>query len=118
MKEKLESLKSRKKGVKTIKKQKSKQQKDTIAPEYLVGKLVDHIFDSEEDADLQVIHTGRITRIVKRAKNPRNTIFEIVYEADYADGDSDDEDREPDEEVTYEYALLQDYYQGNLVIKT
>ena len=42
-------------------------------------------------------------------------LFEIVYDSVYNNDDESDE-QEPDEEDTYEYALLQDYYEGNLLI--
>ena len=44
------------------------------------------------------------------------TAFEIVYDSVHNyDGDSDNE-QEPDEEDTYEYALLQNYHEGNLTL--
>ena len=44
------------------------------------------------------------------------TLFEIVYDSVYSDVDESDDEREPDEEDTYEYVLLQYYYEGNLLI--
>ena len=86
-------------------------------PKDSVNKNVDHIFDVTEDGKVtQIAYSGFITRIVKKHKDPMQTTFEIVYDSvDNDDGDSDD-DREPDEEDTYEYALLQDYHEGNLII--
>ena len=44
------------------------------------------------------------------------TLFEIVYDSVYNNDDESDDEQEPDEEDTYEYALLQDYYERNLLI--
>ena len=44
------------------------------------------------------------------------TTFEIVYDSVYNDDGDSEDDRERDEEDTYEYALLQDYHEGNLII--
>ena len=40
-----------------------------------------------------------------------HTLFEIVYDSVYNNDDGSDNEREPDEEDTYEYALLQDYHE-------
>ena len=88
-------------------------------PEDLVNKNVDHIFDvTDDDGQVtQIAYSGFITRIVKKHKDPKQTLFEIVYDSVYNnDDESDDDERETDEEDTYEYALLQDYYEGNLLI--
>ena len=45
------------------------------------------------------------------------TLFEIVYDSVYNNNnDENDDERNRDEEDTYEYALLQNYYEGNLLI--
>ena len=59
----------------------------------------------------QIAYSGFITRIVKKHKDPKQTSFEIVYNSVYNNDDESDDEREPDEEDTYEYALLQDYYE-------
>ena len=46
--------------------------------------------------------------------NPKEALFEIVYNSVYNSDDSDD-DRQPDKEDNFEYALLQDYFEGNLI---
>ena len=89
-----------------------------LMPEDLVSKNVDHIFDvREEDGKVKhIAYSGHITRIVKKHKDSKQTTFEIVYDSVYNDdGDSEDE-REPNKEDTYEYALLQDYHEGNSLI--
>ena len=86
-------------------------------PEDLVNKNVDHIFDVTEDGKVtQIAYSGFITRIVKKHKDPMQTTFEIVYDSVYNDDGDSDNEREPDEEDTYEYALLQDYHEGNLIL--
>ena len=89
-----------------------------LMPEDLVNKNVDHIFYVTEDDEQvsQLADSGLITRIVKKHKDPMQTLFEIVYDSVYNNDDESDDEREPDEEDTYEYALLQDYYEGNLLI--
>ena len=83
-------------------------------PEDLVNKNVDHIFDVKENGKVtQIAYSGFITRIVKKSNDPMQT--EIVYDSIYNDGESENE-QEPDEEDTSEYALLQDYHEGNLII--
>ena len=81
-------------------------------PEDLVSKNLDHTFDvTEDDGQVtQIGYSGFITRIAKKHKNPMQTLFEIVYVSVYNNDDGSDNEREPDEEDTYEYALLQDYY--------
>ena len=76
-------------------------------PEDLVYKKVDNILDVTEDGKVtQIAYSGFISRIVKKHKDPMQTAFEIVYDSVHNyDGDSDNE-QEPDEEDTYEYALL------------
>ena len=89
-------------------------------PENLVNKNVDHIFDvTEDDGQVTPIAIGYsefITRTVKKHKDPMQTLFEIISEPVYNDDEESGDERESDEEDTYEYALLQDYYQGNLSI--
>ena len=89
-----------------------------LMPEDLVNKNVDHIFYVTEDDEQvsQLAYSGLITRIVKKHKDPMQTLFEIVYDSVDNNDDESDDEREPDEEDTYEYALLQDYYEGNLLI--
>ena len=85
-------------------------------PEDLVNKNVDHIFDVKENGKVtQIAYSGFITRIVKKHNDPMQSTFEIVYDSIYNDGESENE-QEPDEEDTSEYALLQDYHEGNLII--
>ena len=80
IKRKPEKLKNRKKSKESVKNRKTKN----MAPEQIVGKTVDHIFDVEgEDGTLtQVAYTGVVTRIVEKNKNnPTETLFEIVYDS-------------------------------------
>ena len=44
------------------------------------------------------------------------TPFEIVYDSVYNDDGDSDNDWEPNEDDTYEYALLQNYHERNLII--
>ena len=48
--------------------------------------------------------------------NPKETLFEIVYDSVYNNDEDSDDDRQPDEEDTFVYALLQDYFEGNLIL--
>ena len=41
--------------------------------------------------------------------------YDSVYNDDQSDDESDNE-QEPDEKDTFEYALLQDYHEGNLLV--
>ena len=111
----LEKLKNRKKSKPSVKNRKTKN----MTPGQIVGKTVDHIFDVEgEDGTVtQVAYTGVVTRIVEKNKsNPKETLFEIVYDSVYNNDEDSDDDRQPDEEDTFEYALLQDYFEGNLIL--
>ena len=89
----------------------------------LVNKNVDHIVDvTDDDGQVtQIAYSGFITKIVKKhKKDPMQTLFEIIYDSVYNDdqsGDESDNEREPDEKDTSEYALLQDYHEGNLLIR-
>ena len=86
-------------------------------PEDLLNKNVDHIFDVTEDGKVtQTAYSGFITRVVRKHKHPMQTTFEIVYDSVYNDDGASDNEREPDEEDTYQYALLQDYHEGNLIL--
>ena len=112
---KIEKLKNRKNCKPSVKNRKTKN----MTPEQIVGKTVDHIFDVEgEDGTVtQVAYTGVVTRIVEKNKsNPKETLFEIVYDSVYNNDEDSDDDRQPDEEDTFEYALLQDYFEGNLIL--
>ena len=86
-------------------------------PESLVNKNVDRIFDVRVDDGqvTQITYSGIITGIVKKHKDPMQTLLEIVYDSVYNNDDKNDHERESDEEDIYEYALLQDYYEGNLL---
>ena len=65
----------------------------------------------------QVVYTGVVTRIVEKNKNnPTETLFEIVEDSVYNNDEDSDNDRQSDEKDTFEYALLQDYYEGNLIL--
>ena len=100
------------------KSQRKKNNKDEISPEEFVNRKVDHIFEIEEDGKKsEIAYSGIITKIVKQNyNNPRETVFEIKYDSTYNDDDdSDDEGREEDEEDTYEYTLMHDYFEGNLI---
>ena len=98
---------------------KNKVAANRLTPDDLVNRNVDLIFDVTED-DGQVTHiaySGFITRIVKKHKDLMQTLFEIVYDSVYNNNnDENDDERNRDEEDTYEYALLQNYYEGNLLI--
>ena len=104
-----------KKNEKGTVRNKEKRKIKKIKPEFLVGKLVEHIFEVDDDADLELTYTGTVTRILKKGKTAIETVYEIIYEADY-DYDSDDEERDADEEDTFAYNLLEDYYGGTLRI--
>ena len=54
--------------------------------------------------------------LLKKHRNPMQTTFKIVYDSVYNDDGDSDNEQEPDEENTYEYALLQDYHEGNLIL--
>ena len=54
-----------------------------MTPKQIVGKTVDHIFDAEGEAGTvtQVAYTGVVTRIAEKNKsNPKEILFEIVYD--------------------------------------
>ena len=52
----------------------------------------DHIFDvTEDDGQVkQIAYSGFITRIVKKHKDPMQTLFEIVYDSVYNNDDESD----------------------------
>ena len=52
-----------------------------MTQDQLVGKTVDYIFDVEvEDGTVtQVAYLGVVTKIVEKKKNPKETLFEIVW---------------------------------------
>ena len=52
----------------------------------------------------------------KNKSNPKEALFEIVYDSVYNNDEDSDYDRLPDEEDNFEYALLQDYFEGNLIL--
>ena len=87
-------------------------------PENLVKKNMDHIFDvTEDDRQVtQIAQSAFTIKIVKKHKDPMQTLFEIVYGIVYNNDDESDNEQEPDEEDIYEYALLQNYHEGNLLI--
>ena len=90
-----------------------------MTQEKIVGKTVDHIFDveGEDDTVTQVTYTGVVTRIVeKNESNPKEPLFEIVNDFVYNNDEDCDDDRQPDEENTFEYALLHDYFEGILIL--
>ena len=49
----------------------------------LVNKNVYHIFDVPEDDGqvTKIAHSGFITRIIKKHKDPTQTLFKIVYDS-------------------------------------
>ena len=81
----------------------------------IVGKTADRIFDVEgEDGTVtQVTYTWVVE---KNKSNPKEALFEIVYDSVYNNDEDSDDDRQPDEEDNFEYALLQDYFEGNLIL--
>ena len=90
----LEKLKNRKKSKASVKNRKTKN----MTQEQIVGKTV-------------------VTKIVEKNKsNPKETLLEIVCDSVYNNDEDSDDDRPPDEEDTFEYALLQDYFEGNLIL--
>ena len=112
---KLEKLKNRKKSKPSVKNRKTKN----MTQEKIVGKTVDQIFDveGEDDTVTQVTYTGVVTRIVeKNESNPKEPLFEIVNDFVYNNDEDCDDDRQPDEENTFEYALLHDYFEGILIL--
>ena len=101
IKSKLDKFNSRKKhNKKNI--SKKKVAANRLMPEDLVNKNVDHIFDvTEDDGQVtQIAYSGFIARIVKKHKDPMQTLFEIVYDSVYNNDDESDNEREPDEEDT------------------
>ena len=66
-----------------------------MKPEQIVGKTVDHIFDvkGEDGTVTQVAYTGVVARMVEKNKsNPKETLFEIVYNSVYNDDKDSDDD--------------------------
>ena len=61
----------------------------------------------------KLIYTGTVTGIVKEARNSLYTLFHIVYDVDECEGE-DDEDKEI--KTAFEYDLLADYVNGDLLI--
>ena len=117
IKSKLDKFNSRKKhNKKNV--NKKKVAANRLIAEDLVNKNVDHIFDvTEDDGQVtQIAYSGFITRIAKKHKDSMQTLLEIVYDSVYNNDNERDDEQVPDENDTYEYALLQDYYEGNLLI--
>ena len=87
-------------------------------PENLVNKNMDRMFDvTEDDRQVtQIAQSAFTIKIVKKHKDPMQTLFKIVYDIVYNNDDESDNEQEPDEEDIYEYALLQNYHEGNLLI--
>ena len=80
-----------------------------MTQDQLVGKTVDYIFDVEvEDGTVtQVAYLGVVTKIVEKKKKKIQKkhclkLFDSVYNND----EDIDDDREPDEEDTFESAFL------------
>ena len=85
-------------------------------PEDLVNKNVDHIYlMSKKMERLHRLHIVDLSQVLQKNNDPMQTTFKIVYDSIYNDGESENE-QEPDEEDTSEYALLQDYHEGNLIM--
>ena len=63
-------------------------------PEDLVYKNVDHIFDVTDDNGqvTQIAYSGFITKIVKKYKDPKLTLFQIVYDSVCNNDDESDDD--------------------------
>ena len=101
---------SQRQTTKRQKKQPARFKIKKIKPADLVGKVVEHTFDSEDEPGTALTYTGTVTRIVERKKKDTETLYEIVYEAVYNEETSDDdEDRDEDEKDTFVYELLDDY---------
>ena len=64
----------------------------------------------------KLVYTGTITEIVKEARNPLYTLFRIQYDVDECDNGDDEEEEEEDIETCFEYELLVDYVNGDLLI--
>ena len=93
IKSKLDKFNSRKKhNKKNV--SKNKVAANRLMPEDLVNKNVDHIFDvKDNDGQVtQIAYSGFITRIVKKHKDPKQTLFEIVYDSVYNNDDESDDD--------------------------
>ena len=115
IKSKLDKFNSRKKhGQKKVNKNKSTILR--LMPEDLVNKNVDHIFDVREDGKLHKLHIVDLSQELQKNKDPMQTPFEIVYDSVYNYDGNSDNDWEPNEDDTYEYALLQNYHERNLII--
>ena len=85
-------------------------------PEDLVNKNVDHIYlMSKKMKRLHRLHIVDLSQVLQKNNDPMQTTFKIVYDSIYNDGESENE-QEPDEGDTSEYALLQDYHEGNLIM--
>ena len=80
---------------------KNKVAASRLMPEDLVNKNVDHIFDvTEDDRQVpQIAYSGFITRIVKKHKDPMQTLYEIVNDSVYNNDDQSNDEQEPDEKI-------------------
>ena len=48
--------------------------------------------------------------------NPKETLFEIVFDSVYNNDEESNDNQQPDEEDTFEYALLQEYFERSLIL--
>ena len=64
-----------------------------------------------------MLNDGTVTRIVRQSSQPLLTLYEIVYDVDQTESDSDiEEEKGEDAERVFEYELLVDYVNGDLQI--
>ena len=89
---KLDKFNSRKNNTKNV--SKNKVAVNRLMPEDLVNKNVDHIFDVTDDNGqvTQIAYSGFITKIVKKYKDPKQTLFQIVYDSVCNNDDESDDD--------------------------
>ena len=84
-------------------------------PHEIIGKRVEHTFMVAEEGKKRrqkLVYTGTITAIDKEARNPLYTMFQIVYDIDECENEDGDEE---EVETSFEYELLADYVNGDLV---
>ena len=72
---------------------------------------------AEEGKRRKTVFTGTVTRIVRQSNQPLFTLYEIIYDVNQRESDSDsEEEAEEDVERVFEYELLVDYVNSDLEI--
>ena len=79
-----------------------------MTQDQLVGKTVDYIFDVEvEDGTVtQVAYLGVVKKNIKKKKKIQKKHCLKLFDSVYNNDEDIDDDREPDEEDTFESAFL------------